>query len=144
MNITEALENLQDDRPIIVGDKTITPDKIDEIRLETGERVFWIRSEDHLWLSIDPNSEEVILFHDIDEMFDKNEDSHFYANDDYEFSYEAVATVIDEDGEEEPLRLKEYEERGGKVLRITEFSVSGDIVNSIGRKVPEEELQALM
>lgn len=141
MNIATALKKLQADESIVIGDKTFTPDKIDHVQLETGEKVFWISSDEGPWLSIDPESEEVIFFEQIEEEFDGSADSLFYLNDDYEFSYETTARIIDEDGEEEPVAFREYEENQGKLLRIYENQVTGDVMSSVGKKLTEEELQ---
>ncbi|MFH1711781.1 MAG: hypothetical protein ABH846_00910 [Patescibacteria group bacterium] len=141
MNVNELLELIKKEQPVIVRDKTIQPNKVDEVRMETGESIYWVYTIDELWLSIDLVSEEVILFHDIEEEFDASEESLFYANDDYEFTFETSARIIDEDGEEEPINFRDYEESEGKVLRIYENEVSGDVACSVGDKITEEELQ---
>lgn len=143
MTIEEALQALQEGSSIIVGDKTFTPKTIDKVRLETGEHVYWVRSDETIWVSLDVDSEEVIVFTDVEEEFDYEEDSHFYVNEDYELSFETEAKMVDEDEEEEPVNWKDYESDAGRVLRITQYSVSGDQIVSSGQKLPEDALNEL-
>lgn len=141
MTIKQAIDAVKNGNPIIVGDKTMAPDTVDEVKLKTNERVYWVRSDDAIWLSLDAPSEEILVFTDIEEEFDPAEDALFYANEDYELSFETEdAKLVDEDGEEEAVMWRDYESGTGRVVRITEYEVSGDIIVSTGTKAAEEEL----
>lgn len=144
MNIHKALKAFKNDQSVIVIDKTFEPKAIDELRLDTGESIFWVLDGNELWLEIDPNSEEVKLFEGIDEEFDGSQDTVFYAGEDYEFSYEGSATVLDEDGDSlDSVSFRDFQKVGGEVLRLVEFEASGDTLASLGRIVTEEDLQAV-
>lgn len=144
MKISEALKALKNDEPILVRDKTVEPHNIDEFKLETGEMIYWIKDGTDVWLAIDEASEEVILFNEIEADVDLAAESVFYAGDDYEFTFEASAQILDEDGEEQDkVDFRDYERTDGQVIRVMEFEVNGDMQAFVGWKVAEEELQEI-
>lgn len=133
---------LTDGKAVIVRDKTFEPSGLDEVRLESGESVFWIRDGEGIWISIDTHSDEVILFHDIEEEFDPVQEAQMYMGDEYEFSSEVTAKVLDEDGEEvDSVVYRDFENGNGDMLKIMEFEVTGDVVAAVGAKVTEDDLQ---
>lgn len=141
MQISEALQALKNGDSIIVRDKTFEPHSIDEFQLETGETVFWVKDGENMWLSIDEGSEEVILFNEIEADIDPAAETIFYGGDDYEFSLEVSAKVLDEDGEEiDQIDFKDFDRGDGQLLRAMEYEVSGDVMVVIGSKISDEEL----
>lgn len=142
MTIPEVLDALQSDVPIVVGDKTFEPRGLDAVTLETGETVYWAHEKNGAWLSIDPASDEIILFEDIDEELEPEDDTVVYGGEDYEFSYEGTANITSDDGEDLAMNFREYESPDGDIIRITEEATTGDIRVSLGTKLTEDELQA--
>lgn len=144
MKISEALKALKNDKPILVRDKTVEPHNIDELKLETGEMIYWIKDGEDMWLAIDEVSEEVVLFNEVEADIDPAAESVFYAGDDYEFTFEATAQILDEDGEQQDkVDFKDFERTDGQMLRVMEFEVNGDVQTFVGWKIPEEELQKI-
>ncbi len=141
MRVQEILEVINKFDPVVIGGKTFEPVTIDQVILETGESVYWAHASDGRWVSIDPESEEVIAFSDIEEDIANSKDVVLYAGDEYEFSYDSSARVRDEDGEEELVSWREYEAANGSLLRVMASEVTGDDVVSIGEKIPEDLLQ---
>lgn len=142
MNVKDILELLQDDKEVVVAGKTFEPTAFDEVRLETGESIYWVRDGAGVWLSVDPESEEVILFDDIEGDFDPSEDALIYNGEDFEFSYEGDGKFT-EDGEElDKVLFRDYEGPDGRIIRLAESMANNEVTASLGRKVPEEELQA--
>jgi hypothetical protein len=142
MNVHQTLKAFQNNNSVIVLDKTFEPRGVDKLRLETGEDIFWILDGGALWLEIDPNAEEVTLFEGIEGEFEDSQERVFYAGDDYEFSYEGSATILDEDGETmDKVSFRDFEKNGGSTLRLVEFESSGDMTASLGMMVTEEDLQ---
>lgn len=141
MRVQEILEVINKFDPVVVAGKTFEPVTIDQVILESGEIVFWAHDSDGRWLSIDPESEEVIAFTDVEEEVGNSKDVVLYAGDEYEFSYESSARIRDEDGEEELVSWREFEAMNGSILRVMSFEVTGDKVVSMGEKVAEEFLQ---
>lgn len=143
MDVNIALEALLNEHAIVIHDKTFQPTQINKITLSSGETQYWIRGEESMWLCIDADTEEITMFEDIDEELEPSDGAVFYGGDDYEFSYEANGKLLDEDGEQiDTVEFKEYESTRGDVLRLTEYEVAADVIQSaIGWTITEEDLQ---
>lgn len=139
MTILEALKKVQEEQAIVVRDKTFEPTRADEIVLESGETVFWVRAKDGTWLSLDPEGEEVIQFEDIDEELEPEDEIVVYGGQDYEFSYESKVTLLTDDGGT-IMMMREFEGPAA-IIRLIEDESTGDTTASYGRKINEEELQ---
>lgn len=139
MTIAEALSRVQQEQPIVVRDKTFEPTRADEIVLESGETVFWVRAKDGTWLSLDQEGEEVIQFEDIDEELEPEDEIVVYGGQDYEFSYESKITLLTDDGGT-MMMMREFEGPSA-IIRLIEDESTGDTTASYGRKINEEELQ---
>lgn len=140
MKISEALQLLEEDQAIVVRDKTFNPRGVEPVSLETGEKVYWVHSREGLWLSLDPEGEEIILFEDIDEELEVEDDIVVYGGEDYEFSYEGTTTMSAEEGGK-VLSFKEFEASSGEIIRIMEEESTGEISQAYGTKLTEEDLQ---
>ncbi len=140
MKLSAALDLVQNDLPLVVRDKTFAPRGIEEAKLETGESVYWVYTKDGMWLSFDPDGEEIILFEDIDEELEPEDDTVVYQGEDYEFSYEGIAKVDDDDGGT-TTNFKDYENGDGDLVRIMEDDSTGDKSYAYGIKITEEDLQ---
>lgn len=141
MTIKEVLAALKEECPVVIGDTTFEPRGMDKLTLEAGEFVYWATKGDGTWLSIDPQSDEIILFEDINEELEPEDDTVVYGGEDYEFSYEDSATMKSDDGEEAVLHFREFESSGGDIIRITENENTGDTRYSLGTKLTEDDLQ---
>lgn len=139
MTIAEALKKVQEEQSIVVRDKTFEPTRVDEIVLESGETVFWVRAKDGTWLSLDPEGEEVIQFEDLDEELEPEDEIVVYGGQDYEFSYESKVTLLTDDGGT-MMMMREFEGPSA-IIRLIEDESTGDTTASYGRKINEEELQ---
>lgn len=102
--------------------------------------MYWVYTKDGMWLSFDPEGEEIILFEDIDEELEPEDDTVVYGGEDYEFSYEGVAKVDDDDGGI-TTNFKDYENGDGDVIRIMEDDSTGEKSYAYGVKITEEDLQ---
>jgi len=143
MNIKKAIHILQSGSPVVVDGKTIEPEQVERVKLESGEELFWVRTDGSLWLSIDPSSDDLMFFQDIDEVPEAGDDTVLYNGEDYELSLESVGRMFDEEGEEiDSIEFKDFE-AGADILRITAYEVTGDTVASVGTVVPEEALQEI-
>lgn len=140
MQISAALEILGNDGPIVVRDKTFKPRGVEAVALETGEKVYWVPSEDGVWLSLDPEGEEIILFEDIDEELEPEDDIVVYGGEDHELAYEGIATTSVEDGGK-TLTFKDYASSDGEIVRIMVEETTGDTTAAYGIKLTEEDLQ---
>ncbi len=143
MDVNIALEALLKEQAIVINDKTFQPTQVNKVNLSSGEIQYWIRGEENVWLCIDADTEEIRMFEDIDEELEPNDGAVFYGGDDYEFSYEADGKVLDEEDEQiDTVEFKEYESPRGDILRLTEYEVAADVIQSaIGWTITEEDLQ---
>jgi hypothetical protein len=141
MNIHDALELVKNDDAIVVRDKTFHPRGLDQVTLETGETVYWVHSREGLWLSLDPQGEEIILFEDIDEALEPEDEIIVYGGEDYEFSYEGTASTSLDDGGK-VTTFKDYEASSGEIVRLMEEESTGEVTGAYGVKLTEEDLQA--
>ncbi len=140
MKIIQAIEAFINDQPVVVKDITVQSNGFEEVTLETGEVVYWIYTNTNLWLSLDPTAEEIILFEEIPEELEPEDETVVYQGEDFEFSYEGIARHQDGDTSE-IYNFREYENSHGKIVRITEDETTGNITIGIGTKVTEDELQ---
>lgn len=141
MTISEVVDALQNDQAIVVGDTTFQPRGFDAVRLETNETIYWAVAKSGNWLSIDPEADEIIMFEDIDEELEPEDDTVVYGGQDYEFSYEGSATMKSEDGEDITLTFQEFESSTGDLIRLTDNENAGEKKVSVGSKLTEDELQ---
>ncbi len=141
MNVQQALEKFKNFEPVIVAGLTFVAENIEELRLETGERVFWIYNGSDLWLSIDIESEEFILFNQIEDDIDVGGETTYYNGIDYEFDYEGTAYIIEDGEETEKILFKDFEGPNGEILRVTENVISNEIIVSLGKKITDDDLQ---
>ena len=114
MNVKKALEKFKELEPVIVDGATFTTEHLDEIKLETGEIVYWVRDGGDLWLLLDPQSEEIILFHDIEEEIDASTDTITYSGEDYDLEYEAEVYILDEGEETDQVAIRDFAGPGGE------------------------------
>lgn len=143
MQIKDALELWLDEKPVAVQGKTFDPVTIEEVKLKTEERMYWMRNSEDLWISVDPGSEEVILFHDLEEEIEVTEDTAIYSGQDFECSYVGEGQIMDGEEELDKVSVRDYEGSDGQLLRVIEYIVGGDHVFALGQLVPEEELTAI-
>ena len=141
MNIEKALQKFQDMESLIVGGTTFETEGIDEIRLETGESIYWVKDGGDVWLSLDPQSEEIILFTVIEDEIDYSGETVVYRGDDWEFEYESEAMIVEDGEETDEIMFRDFEGPNGRVLRVVENMVTGDISASVGEKVTEDDIQ---
>lgn len=141
MNVKKALKNFQEFEPVIVSGTTFTAEHLEEIKLETGEVVYWIRDGGDLWLLLDPQSEEIILFHDIEEEVDASSDTLTFGGEDYDLEYEAKVHILDDGEETDEVIIRDFSGPDGELLRVMENMVTNEVTTSQGRTVTEDELQ---
>lgn len=142
MTIQELLEAVQDDQSVVIDGKTFEPHSIDEIELETGEMIYWVREEDS-WLSIDEGSEEVIIFQDVDEDAEIDEDTLIYRGDDYELSIEVSGSLVDSGQTLDSVTYRDFENNDGEVFRTIQMGMAADLSYASGRKLSDVQIQAL-
>lgn len=140
MTISQVLSALQNDEAIVVRDRTFRCSLLEELVLDTHETVYWAHGREGIWLAIDPGSEEIKLFEDIEEELEPEDDTVVYRGDDYELSYEGSANLKDDEAGGS-MTLREFESSDGEIIRITEYEATGDVAVAVGKVLTEEEIQ---
>jgi hypothetical protein len=143
MQVSKAIEKLKNEETILVDDKSFEPSSIESLKLDTGETMYWVRNGGDTWLSLDPASDEVILFNEVETEMDAAEDTVVYAGEDFEFAYAGEGKLFEDEEELDKILFRDYEGRDGAVIRIAQYVVNGDVISSLGQKVPEEDLREL-
>ncbi len=141
MQVSEAIKKLQNEETILVDGKSFEPTSIEALKLDTGEMMYWVRDGGDIWLSLDPASDEVILFNEVEAEMDGEEDTVVHAGEDYEFAYAGEGKLYEEEEEVDKILFRDYEGRGGAVVRIAQYTLNGDVISSLGQKIPEEDIQ---
>lgn len=140
MTIEEILTAVQEERDVVVRDKTFHPRNVDTAILDTGEPTYWVSGHDSVWLLLDPDGEEIVQFEDITEELEPEDDVVVYGGDDYEFSYEGSAKLKDDDSAS-LYTFREFENSDGHRIRLTSNEGNGEKLISYGVVVTEEEIQ---
>ncbi len=143
MQVEKAIEKFFEGEAIIVAGKTFEADSVEEIRLETGDEIYWIRDGGDLWLSVDPESDEIILFHTVEEELDSSGDTVYFKGEDYEFEFEGVARILDDGEETDEVIFRDFTGPDGEILRVAENTTSNEIETSVGSKISDEDLQEM-
>lgn len=126
---------------LIISGRTIAPRHVDRIQLESGEEMVWLHEED-IWISADLSSDEVVFMTEIETEIDASDDMQVYQGVEYELTFDTKGSVVDEDGEvQDTVIFRDYASEDGEIMRVAEFSVSGEVVMGVGKSVPEEEVQ---
>ncbi|MDA0207828.1 MAG: hypothetical protein O3B64_00255 [bacterium] len=126
---------------LVISGRTVAPRHVDLIELESGEEMIWIHDED-IWISIDVASDEVLFMTEFETEIDASEDMQVHQGVEFELTFETKGNVVDEDGEvQDSMLFRDYASEDGEIMRIAEFSVSGEVIMGVGKSVPEEEVQ---
>lgn len=145
MTTHELLEDLSPGDLLTVKNEPFSYVGRARIVLEGGEETYWLYSSEGGFFSVNPQTEEVVLFTVIEEEVEADEESMAYRGEVYEFSYEdhgTVAIVVGrvpvEEGEE--LMFKEYETEGGEVMRVVVHEETGEQELVAGAVLVEEDI----
>jgi hypothetical protein len=140
MTIQEIISSLQEGKELSIEGVPFTPSNTEEIRLSTGETLFFSYSQEGTMLSVDVANEECDLLEACDEEMDLEEEVQVYDGRDYEFSLEVEGRVVVEDELTDELMVRDYEAKNGRTLRTVEYHATGDICVYEGRTVSEDEI----
>ncbi len=141
MTLQQALDTLREGEAVIVDGRTFSPELIEEIQMPSGEMMYWIHDDGDLWLSIDPSSEEIIRFMQLEEGLEVDGDIVVYNGSDYELTLEGEGKMMEEGDEVEQIVYRDFERDNGDVVRIVEYAMSNEETTSVGVKLSEDYLQ---
>lgn len=142
MIIQDIIEKVEEGESIALADTTFDPKTVDVFRLTTGDDLYLVQDESQRWMTIDEGAEEVILFDVIEDAVDPGQDIQTYNGDDFEFSSEGEGILM-EDGEEADRVMFRDFEADGRIIRVIEYVVTGEVLSLFGRVIPEDEINEL-
>lgn len=115
-----------------------------ELSLGSGDIRHWFFDGPELMLAVAPADEEVLLFHQLDEEFDPNEEGLLYNGKEFEFDYAEDMRVSaahgDEAEEDDRLRIEEYIAMDGERLRLVTNESVGESQAYLGHVVVPDDI----
>lgn len=140
MTMPEIISAIMEGKELSVEGVPFSVGNIEEIKLSTGELMYFAYAESGALLSIDPTNEECHLLESCDEEVDFEEDLQVYNGHDYEFSTESEGRIVVEDELTDGVMMRDYEASSGRILRAIEYQATGDMYVFEGKTVSEEEI----
>ncbi|NQV89304.1 MAG: DUF4178 domain-containing protein [Parcubacteria group bacterium] len=119
-----------------------------QIELDGGQKMRWMYGEDDRMLSVTPSDDELMLFEQIEDDLEPEDEMILYLGKEYEFSYEDAGSVVGIEGdsvteEEDRFMFADYEAAGGLIVRLISNENTGESSVYFGRMVSEDDLAAL-
>ncbi len=119
-----------------------------QIELDGGQKMRWMYSEDDRMLSVTPSDDELMLFEQVEDDLEPEDEMILYLGKEYEFSYEDAGSVVGIEGdsvteEEDRFMFADYEAAGGLIVRLISNENTGESSVYFGRMVSEDDLAAL-
>lgn len=140
MTMQEIISAILEGKELSVEGVPFSVGNIEEIKLSTGELMYFAYAESGALLSVDPTNEECYLLESCDEEIDLEEDLQVYNGHDYEFSTESEGRLVVEEELTDGVMMRDYEASSGRVLRAIEYQATGDMYAFEGKTVSEEEI----
>lgn len=116
-----------------------------QIELDSGHRLRWLYDDEGRMLSVSPQDEEIILFHEIDDELEPEEEILMYQGKEYQFDYEDAGNVLESDGEavaeeEDRFLFSDYQMQGGEIVRLIENESTGESSAYVGTYASDEDV----
>lgn len=144
MHVPDLLE-LEIDSHLTISTEVFTLAGKSRVRLEDGSRYDWLFADEDLFLAINPDAEEMMLFSLLETSLEKDDEVVVENGKDYEFSYQDRGNVVRSEGDSpydqgDDLEFSDYEADDGDVIRIITNSYNGEERSFLGRVVTEEDI----
>jgi len=144
MTVPDILE-LDIDSHLTISTEVFTLAGKSSVELEDGSKYFWLFADEDLFLAINPDAEEMMLFSVLETPVEKDDEVVVEQGKDYEFSYQDQGNVIKSEGESpydtgDDLEFSDYEADDGDVVRIITNSFNGEERSFVGHIVTEEDI----
>ncbi len=119
-----------------------------QIELNGGQNMRWMYDEENRMLAVTPDDDELMLFEQIEDDLEPENEMILYLGKEYEFSYEDTGKVVGIEGEsateeDDTFMFADYEASGGLIVRLISNQNTGESSIYLGRMVSEDDLAAL-
>src|SRR3989339_305926 len=145
MTTEELLSNLEPGNTLLARNDPFDYRGKAEITLDGGDRVYWLFGDEGAFLSVNPQTDEIMIFTPAEGEVEEEEDIVSYFNDSYELSYEdhGEMTSVEEiiSGEEgNQFHFRDFEDEEGRVIRLLENESTNEENAYAGSVLLEEDL----
>lgn len=119
-----------------------------KIELDSGHKLRWFYDDEGRMLSIAPQDDELILFHEIEDEVEPEDEMILFQGKEYEFSYEDAGNVLESEGdssteEEDRFMFSDYQASGGEIIRLIENENTGESSVYTGIFVSDEDISEM-
>ncbi|HBO99696.1 MAG: hypothetical protein UU48_C0006G0073 [Candidatus Uhrbacteria bacterium GW2011_GWF2_41_16] len=148
MTLKQLLETTQPGQTLLAHNDPFDYQGKAEITLEGGDVIYWLFNEKDSFISVNPETDEMVDFRGVEDEVEREEDDPGtvgYEGDNYELSYEDRGTLTKIEGDI-PLEeghifvFKDYEKEDGGLVRILENEMTGEEQIYAGSILVEEEV----
>ncbi len=116
------------------------------MKLEGGLSNYWFFDGERMFLAVDPEAEEIIIFSPVESQIEKDDDIVVEGGKDHEFSYEDHGTVDEVEGDApfdqgDELSFTDYEADDGSRIRIITNDYNGEEKIFSGQVVTDDDIR---
>lgn len=115
------------------------------IELDSGQRQRWLYDDEGRMLCVAPQDEELILFREIVDELEPEEETLMYQDKEYQFESEDAGNVLESEGEavaeeDDRFLFSDYVTKGGEIIRLIENETTGESSAYIGTYASDEDV----
>lgn len=116
-----------------------------QVELDSGHKQRWLYDDEGRMLCVSPHDEELILFREIEEELEPEDEVVTYQDKEYQFESENAGNVLESEGEavaeeEDRFLFSDYATQGGEVIRLIENESTGESSAYIGTYASDEDV----
>lgn len=116
-----------------------------QIELDSGHRQRWLYDDEGRMLSVSPQDEELILFREIEDELEPEDERLTYQEKEYQFESEEAGNVLESEGEtvaeeDDRFLFSDYQTQAGEIIRLIENETTGESSAYIGTYASDEDV----
>lgn len=116
-----------------------------QIELDSGHRQRWLYDDEGRVLCVSPQDEELILFREIEDELEPEDETLMYQDKEYQFESEDAGNVLESEGEavveqEDRFLFSDYQTQGSEIIRLIENESTGESSAYVGTYASDEDV----